>query len=235
MKTMLEEQYTSGDYLNKNPTWHVEESPWKAAQVARMMKQNGIVPKTVCEVGCGAGEVLRQLQKHLNDECVLAGYDVSPQAFELCKGKSNERLHFKLADIRQEKGAFFDVVLVLDVIEHLEDCYAFLRSIKSISQYKIFHIPLDLSVQTVLRGKPLLNDREHFGHIHYFTKDTALRTLEDVGYRVIDHFYTAVSIDIPSDLLKSHLLRLPRKLLFSIHRDLAVRILGGYRLLVLAS
>lgn len=34
---MLEQLYTSGEYLEKNPTWHVEESPWKAKQVIRML------------------------------------------------------------------------------------------------------------------------------------------------------------------------------------------------------
>ncbi|HVB75218.1 MAG TPA: hypothetical protein VNE38_16830 [Ktedonobacteraceae bacterium] len=35
----LEEVYTSGEYLEKNPTWHVEESPWKAKQIMRMLAQ----------------------------------------------------------------------------------------------------------------------------------------------------------------------------------------------------
>lgn len=32
--------------------------------------------------------------------------------------------------------------------------------------------------------------RRSVGHIHYFTKETALALLEDTGYRVIDHGYT---------------------------------------------
>jgi len=34
---MIEELYTSGEYLKKNPTWHVGESPWKAREIMRMM------------------------------------------------------------------------------------------------------------------------------------------------------------------------------------------------------
>ena len=51
--------YTNGYYLEKNPTWHVEDSSWKAKNIIKMMKRNNIVPKTICEVGCGAGEILR--------------------------------------------------------------------------------------------------------------------------------------------------------------------------------
>ena len=59
--------YLDGEYLSKNPGWHVEESPWKARQVLRMLRQNHLAPQTICDVGCGSGEVLRQLQEKLKD------------------------------------------------------------------------------------------------------------------------------------------------------------------------
>jgi hypothetical protein len=37
IREMIEELYTSGEYLKKNPTWHVGESPWKAREIMRMM------------------------------------------------------------------------------------------------------------------------------------------------------------------------------------------------------
>ncbi len=121
-KMGFEELYTSGRYLEKWPTWHVEISPWQARQITRMMERNHVTPKTICEVGCGAGEILKQLQAHMNDGSIFWGYEISPQAFELCQSRANERLHFKLADFTQEKDAFFDLVLIIDVIEHVEDC-----------------------------------------------------------------------------------------------------------------
>jgi SAM-dependent methyltransferase len=227
-------RYLGDEHAKQNPNWHLEESLWKASQVIRMMRRHHIAPKTICDLGSGAGEVLKQLQQRLDGDCVFWGYDISPYAFELSKSRANETLHFKLGDITEARDAYFDVILVLDVIEHLEDYFQFLRAIKAKSKYKIFHIPLDLSVQTVLRASPIMEDRRRFGHIHYFTKETALQTLSDTGYEVIDYFYSAVSLDLPSRQIKNLLLRVPRKLLFAIQRDLAVRVLGGYRLLVLA-
>ena len=229
----LEELYTSGEYLEKNPTWHVEESPWKAQQIIRMVKQGDITPQTICEVGCGAGEVLKQLQQKMDPTCSYWGYEISPQAFELCKTRANEKLHFKLADIRQEEDAFFDLMLIMDVIEHLEDYFSFLRDIKSKSRYKIIHLPLDLSVQSLLRPNGLLDVRRAYGHIHYFTKNIALEMFKDVGYEVLDYFYAPRSIGLANSLAKKLLIP-PRVLFFSMHKDLAVRILGGYSLLVLA-
>ncbi len=231
---MLEQVYINGEYLKKHPEWHVEESAWKAKNISNMLTRHHITPKTICEVGCGAGEVLRQLQERMNSECTFWGYDVSPQAIELAQPRANERLHFKLGDIAQEKAGYYDLILVLDVIEHLEDYFSFLRAIKPRSDYKIFHLPLDIAVQRVLRSHVIIEDRKAHGHIHYFNKEIALEMLKDVGYEVLDYCYTAPSIELPTEHIRRRLLRLPRKLLFKLNPDLAVRILGGWRLLILA-
>ena len=231
---MHEDLYTSGSYLEMNPGWHVEESPWKAKQVLRMMARNKLTPGSICEVGCGVGEILKQLQERMDEGCRFWGYDISPQALAFAEKRANERLHFKLADLRQEETVFFDLLLVMDVIEHVEDYFSFLREIQPKSEYKIFHIPLDLSVQTILRRNGLLKVRRAYGHIHYFSKDIALQLLADSGYEVLDYFYTAGSLEMPSRELARNMLKLPRKLLFSVNQDLAARILGGFRLLILA-
>ena len=228
----LEEIYTSGEYFEKYPDWHAEESPWKAGQIMRMIGRSGIKPRSVCEVGCGAGEVLKQLQAVMDPDCSFWGYEISPQALSLADSRINERLRFKFADLRQEQDAFFDLLLMIDVIEHVEDCYGFLRDLRSKGGYKIMHLPLELSVQSVLRNGPL-GVRKAFRHAHFFTKDLALEMLKDAGYQVLDYFYTPRAIDIANNPLKK-LIKAPRIVLFSLHRDLAVRVLGGYSLLVLA-
>ncbi len=226
--------YTSGQYVEKNPGWHVAESPWKAQQIMRMLARHRLTPRRIAEVGCGAGEVLRQLQMQMEPACEFWGYEISPYAFELCQTRANNRLHFQLADLTQEPSPFFDLLLVLDVIEHLEDYFQFLRAIRAKAEYKILHIPLDLSVQTLVRKNGLLKRRDLHAHLHYFSKETALRTLEDSGYRVLDAFYTPRSIDHGTGAIQK-LLVPPRKLLYTLDPDSAVRLLGGYSLLVLAS
>jgi len=224
--------YVDGEYLARNPGWHAEESGWKARQVLRMLSQNNVTPKTICDVGCGVGEVLKQLQAGLASECRFWGYDVSPQAIDLAQTRASDTIRFEIANFEQAGDKFFDLILVLDVIEHLPDYFSFLQMLKARSRYKIFHIPLDLSVQTIFRKNALLKRRDMYEHIHYFTKETALRTLADSGYEVLDSFYTPRSIDFglsPGQML----LKLPRKLLFVLHEDFAARLLGGFSLLVL--
>ena len=78
---MHRELYTQGDYLENNPTWHVEDSPWKAQQIIKMMRRNNIRPKTVCEVRCGAGEILRQLQLSMDGKCMFWGKSRIPKTY----------------------------------------------------------------------------------------------------------------------------------------------------------
>lgn len=225
--------YKDGTYLDNNPNWHEEDSAWKAKKMENILRKNNIHPSTICEVGCGAGEILNSLASSYGSGVDFLGYEISPQAFEICKKKEKKNLHFFLKDFLEEKTVLLDVVLAVDVFEHIDDCLGFLRRLREKAKYKIFHIPLDLSVQAVLRSSPILKSRESVGHIHYFTKETALATLMDTGYEVLDYFYTSGSVELPNRGWKADLIKLPRKLLFSIHQDLTVRILGGFSLLVL--
>jgi hypothetical protein len=198
-----------------------------------MLLRNDVQPRSVCEVGCGAGGILERLHHALPEAVCFSGYDVSPQAHALAQQKEKDRLKFYRKDFLEE-GSFHDVLLVIDVIEHIEDYFGFLRSIKPRSDYKVFHIPLDLSVQKVLLAQPIIRRRRQVGHIHYFTKETALATLEDTGYQIVDHFYTASTLDLPSSSFLYSLWKLPLKLSMLLNEDLAVRILGGHSLMVLA-
>ena len=222
--------YLDGTYLEKTATWHVEDSPWKADNIYRILQQNSINPKTICEVGCGAGEILKQLSQKMPDT-VFSGYELSPQAFELCKIRASERVEFSLKNIVNE-NVFFDVLLCIDVFEHVEDYIGFIKALKSKATYKIFHIPLDISVSSVLRDA-LMTGRESVGHIHYFTPSTAIATLKDSGYQIVDQFYTRSFDELPSKTLKARVARLPRKILYAISPELMIKLVGGCSLLVL--
>src|SRR5208282_1713549 len=57
--------YQNGTYLEHNPSWHAEESPFKIRQIRKMIERQHLVPKTVCDVGCGVGMVLAGLQQYM--------------------------------------------------------------------------------------------------------------------------------------------------------------------------
>jgi len=224
--------YQNGHYLEANPTWHVEESPFKAKYIMNLLERNHLAPRVICEAGCGAGEVLKQLQSRMSKECEFWGYEISPQAYNMSRSRENEHLHFKLADITKEDGVRADLLLVLDVIEHIEDYFSFLRDIRRRANYKVFHIPLDLSVQAVARKNGMMKRRMDHAHIHYFTKELALQVLVDTGYELVDYFFAPRSNEIGPQFIQK-VFRIPRAVLFAMNKDFAVRVLGGYSLFVL--
>ena len=142
-------------------------------------------------------------------------------------------MDFRLANLLDE-DVRFDLAMAIDVFEHVEDYFGFLRKLRTKATWKVFHIPLELSAQMVFRARPLVDARRSVGHIHHFSKETALATLEDCGYRVIDHSYTSGRTELGNLGWKTQLLKWPRQALYRVNPDAAARVLGGYSLLVLA-
>ncbi len=70
---MLQNDYVekNSKYLNNNPTWHEEDSPWKAKQVVKMLSRNKLDINSIVEVGCGVGEILNQLYQILPNNIVF--------------------------------------------------------------------------------------------------------------------------------------------------------------------
>ena len=198
-----------------------------------MIRKNNLAPRTICEVGCGAGEILYQLHSRLSKDIQYTGFEISPQAIELCKERERENIVFFLKDFAKEDGVFFDLILLIDVIEHVEDVRQFLRTVKGKGEFKIFHIPLDLYVLNLIRESNLVQGLNHPGHIHFFTKNIALRTLENEGYEIIDHFRTPAFQQEGKTLL-SRLIRPAQSISHRLNSDLAMRIFGGSSLLVLS-
>jgi len=228
----MQEMYQSSEYAERNPTWHEEDSPWKARQIEGIIRRNGLTFHTLCEVGCGTGEILLNLSRAFPGTR-MTGYEISPHAHGRAKAKETDDVTFRFGDVL-DTDETFDIVVVADVIEHVEDYIAFIKRLKKVGRRAIFHIPLDLSVQSVFRSSPILGLRSSVGHLHYFYKETALATLRDCGYSIIDHAYTASRLELPNQALSSRVMRLPRRLLHAVNADFAVRLLGGYSLLVLA-
>lgn len=232
MKSKPYESYESGEYLANNPTWDEEDSEWKADKVLKIFDRNNIKPKSIVEVGCGAGGIIAALHDAL-PEVEYSGFDIAPDASKFWE-KHSPKIVFSVGDFLQEQTAPFDALLLLDVIEHVPNPFEFLLALHGRADYYVFHIPLDLSASTVLREKTLVLGRKKVGHIHYFTKGIALSLLEECGYQVIDWSYTGAAFTVPRMTWKGALIRPLRQLLFAINRDLGVRMLGGDTLMVLA-
>lgn len=234
----VESRYLDQSYLTKNPDWDRQDAPWKASKVLSLLARHRIVPTSICEVGCGAGDILMHLAKYLPDT-KMTGFDISPQVEKFWKEHQNANavagaLEFHLGDFHVINQQKFDVLLMCDVFEHVRDPFTFLELSQLHASYFVFHIPLDLSASSVSRGTPLMKVREKVGHLHYYTKDLALAMLHDTGYEIIDWQYTGASLNLPNRSWRTRLAATLRHLAYAVNKDFGVRLLGGETLIVLA-
>lgn len=224
------ERYMTEQYLERNPTWHTEDAPWKAAHILTILSAHAVKPTSICDVGCGTGEVLRRVHEALSPSVRSTGFDVSPAAHSMASTRATPGLTFELGDVMEyTKQRPFDLALIIDVVEHIEDYIGFVRNLQHLAGWKLFHFPLDLSALSVLRMHPILSDRRDVGHLHYFTKEIIESMLGDLGYEIIGLQYARS----PWPSWRARLASIPRRLAFAGRQDLAVRALGGYSLFVL--
>jgi SAM-dependent methyltransferase len=228
----MENRYTDGTYLSRWPEWFASDSSWKAHQIDIMIKRHSLTPSSVAEVGCGVGTILEALSLLIPDCKQFDGYDISPQAIELCAKRSNDRLHFHLEDFTKQADRA-DLLLVIDVVEHVEDYFGFLRAIRPRANKTIFHIPLELNGLAVVGRNSLLWSRREYGHLHYFGEGTAQAALRETGLQIVDSFLTRHDeLPGPNSPVWIKIVRRGLRQLAGDH--FTQRVVGGYSLLVLA-
>ena len=227
---MIVDRYRDGRYLSANPTWHAEDSAFKASQVKQAIERSGITPRSIVEVGCGAGGIVAELARtYPSVPCV--GYEVSEDAHRLCAQHRASNLKYVLGNfVHADETA--DLVVCCDVFEHVDDYVGFIRALGAKARHLVFHIPLDLSVSNILlRQFDYLRGR--YGHLHYFTRETALATLEYAGLKVRTEFLANGGI-ARADSAKKRLAAIPRVIVGAVSQELSCRLMGGYSLVVVA-
>lgn len=231
MATLTAARYLAGDYLAENPDWHEDDAPWKAGLIAELLGRAALRPRSICEVGCGSGRVLELVQQGFPG-ATGDGFDISPQAHAISTRRAREDLRFHHGSPFGRPLAF-DLAMAIDVIEHVEDPFAFARDLAQIATHQLFHIPLDMNALSVARGWPVMDARSQIGHLHYFTRDTAIALLRECGLEIVAERYTPWAIDQSDKTWKKRIAAWPRRIAFQLAPHASVRLLGGWSLLVL--
>ena len=123
-------QYEAGSYWLDKPAFFLGDSLFKARNVVKALQTCNLPGAVrICDIGCGAGGVLHYVRDLLVEQGVEVltadGYDISADA--IAQGKT------RFCDICLHQGRAtdvadgYDVIMVLDVVEHLEDYYEVLR------------------------------------------------------------------------------------------------------------
>jgi SAM-dependent methyltransferase len=228
----MNDPYNDGTYLHHNQQWHQEDSPYKAGLVMQMLRHAKQDFKTCADVGCGAGRVTAILAKAFSDK-TFYGFDTSKDAARFWAEQARGNLTFSSRDIFDIHERF-DLVLCLDVFEHVDDYIGFLRQVRKLGSRFVFNIPLDMCAAKLITGG-LRFVREEVGHLHYFNAYTAVETMKYAGYEIEHSFLSAMfKHTLPRNIRQVFMLA-PRILTSLLGNTLSATLTGGYSLVVLAS
>ena len=98
-------------------------------------------------------------------------------------------------------------------------------------RWKLYHIPLDAHASAILRGT---NAWDGVGQIHLFTIETALKSIERAGQRVVDWTLTDAALARANKSVRTRMANFVRQAVGIFSRKLAARLIGGYSILILA-
>lgn len=91
-----------------------------------------ILPGKFMDIGCGTGMFLNIIGRNRN----AYGIDISEQALSYCKNKGNRFLVRSSGDYLPFKENVFSLVLLLDMLEHVENAHEVLKEVHRICKPK---------------------------------------------------------------------------------------------------
>lgn len=137
---MIDSEYERIEDVGKNYWWH----RGRRALIEKVIQYYYPQKNDLCifEVGCSTGEMTKILSKYGD----VAGIDTSSKAIEICKNKGiNNVFCLDLLDLDgNDYIQKFDLVLMLDVLEHVREDSEALKKVKGIIKdegYLVITVP----------------------------------------------------------------------------------------------
>ena len=167
--------------------------------------------RDVLDIGCGEGFFAAELKKSGNR---IVGIDALPEASHnhALEQYFSADLNNASGVLPQLKGRRFDRVLLLDVLEHLANPERLLTEAKAalnadgclvVSLPNVAHFAVRLAL---LFGRFNYTERGILDrtHLHFYTRKTARRLLEDAGYEILETRATVTPAELLVGLAPAH-------------------------------
>jgi len=132
----------------------------------------------IAEVGCGSGLVQRQFEDRL--DVPVDGFDLNTEALQRSISRRSRLACYDVNDRKEAMQGQYDLVLLLDVIEHVPNEHAFLSAaafLASQGGHLVVNVP----------ASPRLRSRydEAAGHLRRYTPASLLEAAERSGLQVV--------------------------------------------------
>ena len=163
--------------VEKNHWW------WEGRRYLLKSLLSGKNPKRILDIGCGTGETLTFLQK-LFPEARLYGIDTSDKAVAYTKKRGHQHVVNASAESIPEKKETFDVILLLDVLEHIRKDSQVLLEVKRVL------IPGGILLITSPALPLLWGDHDkNQGHYRRYTKNDFVQLSRKTGLKTNTNTY----------------------------------------------
>jgi 2-polyprenyl-3-methyl-5-hydroxy-6-metoxy-1,4-benzoquinol methylase len=160
--------------------------------------------KDVLDLGCGHGYFSRELSKRKNR---IVGIDILPEPHE--RDVFDQYIQADLNDRDLDLAALvdgrrFDVVLLPDVLEHLNEPERLLKACKAVLRpHGIVIISLPNVANITVRASLLMGrfDYTERGildktHVRFFTRKTARALVESSGFELVEHTMSVMPVEL---------------------------------------
>lgn len=171
----------------------------KVNSIQSLLLKMQIAPKSMVELGCGTGAVIRECQGRAMFEPYLA-MDYSSEAIDYLK-KRSEGIGTMVADITSADFMLpevTDLVVLSHVLEHIEDPAAFLASIIRKISFSYLFVEVPLEDLAIARLKELYRDRRDniTGHVQFFTRNSLANLIRSCGLTICNERFFAPILDV---------------------------------------
>ena len=179
--------YAFSENQSGNPIVGYFRKFWEARKVASFRKTIGSGRKKILDVGCGEGRFLSILKEFGSSDWELVGMDLDRKAVERCRQRGFRAEVSRIEDFRPADR--FDVVIMFQLIEHVEDPRVIAKQVHSILNPGGFFIvetpnPAGLDYQWFKKS--------YWGHYHFprhwnlFSTDHLEKIFTQSGFRVVE-------------------------------------------------
>jgi len=205
-------------YSLENTYWWFQGRKEIVLRILRKHTPLGRTPLRVLDVGCGTGLLLQAIRTWADP----VGIDFSHLAMGYCTRRGIDHLTCGRVEALPFRGEAFDLLLALDLLEHVDDDAALMRELWRVCRPG-GHLLITVPAYSFLWSE----HDEALHHFRRYSRASLRRTIATTPFRIV-RFTNAISLMLPPIAAfrlaqktfkpdhdhrpKTHLIRLPRPL-----------------------
>lgn len=175
---------------------------WRARTARALIERVGLPvqePLRGIDIGCGTGITSQQLQRIT--AWTFDGADLNVDALSRCDVGGGRLLYYDILEQRQELREQYDVAILFDVLEHIEETLPFLQAV-------FFHLkPGGVALVNVPALMPLFSVYDAaVGHFRRYTPRTLTEAFAQLDVTIVESVYWGFSM-VPLLWLRKQILR----------------------------